>query len=217
MLLDSKQKLFASQMAPHFLSNIINYIHGLALGDEENKDKSIYYAAKFSKLMRYIIESTSFEYISLNKEIQMMNDYMDLQILMHKSSLNFNVKIQENINMEDYYIPSMLLQPFIENSIKHFPFANKGLYIDMEIFIKNEQLHIIIKDNGIGINKEKIINERESFSINIIKNRVKLINTLHKKSIWFNLDNIIENNQIIGLMVEYKFPIKNIQHENFYS
>ncbi|NQV01683.1 MAG: histidine kinase [Bacteroidia bacterium] len=112
-----QQKLFRSQMNPHFLFNSLSSIHNYIIHEEPAKAGQ--YLSKFSKLMRNILDCSVEEYIPLEEEITTIETYLDLQKLRFPEKFDFSIEVDKAIDTESITIPPMLLQPFIENSIEH--------------------------------------------------------------------------------------------------
>ena len=150
-----KHQAMNSLMSPHFIFNsltsIQNYIN---LNDSL---KASEYLAKFSRLIRMIIEKASQSEIALHEELIRLNYYLDLEKERFKGKFDFHLDVAQNINTFDIKIPNMIIQPYAENSIIHgiLPKHEHGnLYIRFKK--QNEQtLLIIIEDDGIGYNKAR--------------------------------------------------------------
>jgi LytS/YehU family sensor histidine kinase len=150
-----KHQAMNSLMSPHFIFNsltsIQNYIN---LNDSL---KASEYLAKFSRLIRMIIEKASQSEIALHEELIRLNYYLDLEKERFKGKFDFHLDVAQDINTLDIKIPNMIIQPYAENSIIHgiLPKHEHGnLYIRFKK--QNEQtLLIIIEDDGIGFNKAK--------------------------------------------------------------
>ncbi len=172
-LSELKQKLLSSQMNPHFTFNTLANIKALILQEENQKASK--YLTKFSHLLRKSMNSSLNETVLLDDEIELLENYLALQKIRFNNE--FSYKIQNDVEMsEDYLIPSMLLQPFVENCFKH-AFKNidyKGEIL-VHIFEKNNKLICQIADNGIGLINSKPINtNRKSLTFDITKRRFAL-------------------------------------------
>lgn len=118
---DSEIKAIKSQMNPHFFYNALNSIQGyIYSGDKENAAKSL---GLFSDLSRSILESSRNTEISLHDEIELLQNYLKLET-MRLPKIKYSIHTSESINLHDVYIPAMILQPLVENAIKH-GLANK--------------------------------------------------------------------------------------------
>ena len=137
-----------SQMNPHFIYNAIGSIQHYILKNEI--DQSFNYLSKFSSLIRKILNNSRNEYISLEQEISTLQLYIELEQIRFKHPFEFILIIDEQLDME-IDIPTMLIQPYIENSIWHglMPKETKGC---LELTLKKVEstIQIRIKDNGVG-------------------------------------------------------------------
>ena len=174
-------KILRSQMNPHFIYNTLNSISSL-IKYHKNKE-AISYLQKFSKLTSQIFKKNSKKNISLKEELDFCLQYISLEKLRFGDKIKFDLQIDEAIQTKNQLIPSMILQPLLENAVKHGIFHRKnessGL---LSLKIKNQKNHIrfTIEDNGIGFNKtpeEVFLNERES-SLIIVNKRINIYNKL---------------------------------------
>ncbi len=146
--LQMQQRLLRSQMNPHFTSNTL-----YAIQNEVKKDSksSINYLTKFSRLLRLVLENSMEDYVSLDKEIESLKKYMDLQLLRFPEKFMYTFDMG-NLDIDLITIPPMLIQPFVENSIEHgFSELEKHGEIKISITRQNKFLRCIIEDNGKGI------------------------------------------------------------------
>lgn len=209
-----KSKVFRSQVNSHFIFNILNSIKGSIINND--KEKSIDQLNKFSKLIRNILNHSLEEEVTLEKEIEITELYVFLENLRLGNQINFSIKIDVSSSIYDLKIPPFILQPFIENAIWH-GLAHKSGKKAIEISIKEDKntLHIIIKDNGIGmlkaieIEKKKSI-KHKSMGIDITKERLKLFshNTHQEYDLVF--ENIGPEKKSKGTKVIIELPIKNL-------
>ena len=178
-------QLLRSQMNPHFIYNSLNSISSL-IRSEENK-KAIKYLMKFSRLTRSIFQNSTKEKVLLSAEISILKNYLEMELLRFKNRFSYTLLIGENIDIKKVKIPPMILQPLVENAIKHgifhLPEDSKG-QVDIKITkilhsatLKN-MIQIEVIDNGIGIDKKTNIldsTERDS-ALTITKKRLHYFN-----------------------------------------
>ena len=169
------------QLNPHFFFNALNSINAY-VGKQET-DKAKYYLGKFSKLMRLTLENSQLDYVSLEDELSFLENYMTLE-QMNSDNFEFEINIDEDLL--DIKIPSMLLQPFVENSIEHA--FNKLIDEKGKIIIKITEtigfINVVIADNGIGISKQNNNNEHKSVAIELLKKRIDLYSKGKSKIIY---------------------------------
>ena len=136
------------------------------------------YLAKFSKLMRQILENSRQEFISVEEEVQMLQDYMDIHKLRLGDAFHYEINIDENINAEVDTIPPMFVQPFVENAIEHgvSPDRKDGL-IKLNLTKSGNFIAIEIVDNGKGLEAASTKSaDHISLSTKIIRERMELFN-----------------------------------------
>ena len=170
-----------SQMNPHFVFNSLNAIQYYMT--KNRLDLSEKYLIKFSRLIRMFFDSSGEQFITLEQEIQLLKSYLEIEKMRFEEDFEFHFIIDKSINL-DTKIPTMLLQPIVENAVNHGIFHLKAKGV-IEITIKNagikNEFIIIIKDNGIGIKmakeiKANSIKKHVSKSTKIIIDRIALIN-----------------------------------------
>ena len=175
--LQMQQRLLRSQMNPHFISNILNVIKTTI---KKNKEASLLYISKFSKLLRIVLENSTQDYVLLEKELESIRKYLDLQLLRFPKKFTYSLNYKGLKEHDLIYIPPMLMQPFIENSIEH-GFRNIDFIGKIEVTLSlNENskfLECNIIDNGIGFTSPTN-NHSESVSIELISSFIyKVTNT----------------------------------------
>ncbi|MCI5056218.1 MAG: tetratricopeptide repeat protein [Flavobacteriales bacterium] len=190
-----EQKVLRSQMNPHFISNSLTAIQAFILKNQSIQSAS--YLAKFAKLMRLIIESSRMDLISLEEELKILEYYLDLQKLRFDNKLDFNISIDDQLDIEEIKIPPMLLQPFIENAVEHGINKSEGK-IDIQFKDNKDSILISIQDNGIGIASSRSAEhkDRKSYSTQITKERIENLNARNKKILSFK---IMDLNKDLGL------------------
>ena len=209
--LNAQQKLLRTQLNPHFLFNTLNSIQQFIYQQEE-PEKIADYLAKFSRLTRSILEHSKADYIRLEDEIDFLKDYIELQQIRFDVPFTFELKVADDIDPTEVYIPPMFTQPFIENSIEH-GILNKREEGKISINFSKEaqQLVILLKDNGIGIERavfEKKNKKHRSLATEITKERLLTIEKkLRKKTALFIQDLSKDNNFITGTQVTLKLPL----------
>jgi hypothetical protein len=204
-LLSLEQKALQLQMNPHFIFNVLNGIK--AAGNSGNTNEMNVTISKFASLLRSILNNSRKEDVSLSEEINTIKNYIELEQNMSSNSFNYQIKtLLNNIDAEEILIPSMLLQPFIENSIKHgIQSIKKDGLITIKFEVKNNFLHCSIDDNGIGLLKAKN-NKKQHKSIAIKVNKERIENLSDKNS--FTIKELKEHESIIGTRVWFKIPLK---------
>lgn len=180
-LSELEMQLLRNQMNPHFIFNTLNSINSYII-QHQSKDASNYLTS-FSKLMRQILDNSKQKQISLDKELQSLKLYLELESVRLEHRFSFIITTEEFLPTDTIKIPPLIIQPFAENSIWHgLRFLDhQGL---LEIHCKSrdaETLLVIIKDNGIGRKKSKQISnnliKKKSYGIDITKERLKILDS----------------------------------------
>lgn len=177
-LLDYKQKALHLQMNPHFLFNCLAAISSYIMQNE--KEAAAKYLAMFSKLMRFTLESSKENWITLDKELASLNQYLSLEQLRLKNIFDFTINRSTSVE-DDMLVPPMLIQPLVENAIIHgiLPKQAKGK-IELYFDVVEDQLHVIVSDDGIGIEKsmeekQEQVELHKSLALSIIKERLEML------------------------------------------
>ncbi len=149
-----------AQLNPHFIFNSLGAIQYFIKTNE--KEKADAYLTSFARLMRLFLESSKNKYITLAEEIEMLRLYIQLEQLRFKNSFTASIILDPELDPAQIYIPSLLLQPFIENAINHGLFHKEGLgnlALDFSP-MEDEGLLVTLEDNGIGRTKAQEIKKR---------------------------------------------------------
>jgi tetratricopeptide (TPR) repeat protein len=180
-----EQKALQAMMNPHFVFNVINTIQYF-IGINESKAANQILTG-FARLMRKHLEICLKSSITLLEEIQYLNLYLSLEKLRFADKMNYAININEEIESEDITIPSMLIQPFIENAVWHGLLPKEdGGYISIDFKFHENVLSIKILDDGIGIlnsTKSKAAGKHTSRGLQLIHERINLLNKINKTSI----------------------------------
>lgn len=186
-LVDVKQQLLRQQINPHFIFNVLNSIQNSVL--TLKKEKSIELISKFSKLMRQILQNSDKEKVSIHEEISLLTNYMDLEKMRTKKKFDYEVLIDESIDIYNEEIPSMILQLFVENAIWHgiLPKEERGL-IKVKVEKEKDRIKVIIDDDGVGRKmsaklKTKDQQEKVSMGMKLIKQRIQTLNKKYQSNI----------------------------------
>lgn len=155
----TQQRLLRAQMNPHFTFNTLSVINRLV---DKDPVKAKNYLVKFSRLLASIFENSTFNYVSLEKELDALKEYMDLQQMVEENKFTYQISLND-VEPDLVYVPGMLLQPIIENSIKH-GFSESEAQGKIVIDFKEEGRFILCKisDNGKGIHNQEDKNGRTS-------------------------------------------------------
>lgn len=206
-----QQKLFRSQMNPHFIFNSLTSIQNYIL--EENSDKASKYLSRFSKLVRNILDSSVEEYVTLQEEISTIENYLELQKLRFQNKFDYTIEVDKAIHPENVLIPPMLAQPFIENSIEHGIKHKKSKgNIFIRFTLKDNNIVFEVEDDGVGREKAREIlfkqnKEHKSLATAITMERIRVLNKKLKKKIIFNLQDLKNSaDKPSGTKVQLEIP-----------
>lgn len=198
-----------AQMNPHYMANMLQSIHAHLSENLSNIDIS--YINKLSKLNRLILEFGKQESIPIQKEIEILTLFIELENLTLLHPCKYEFVIDEKLDTLDCKMPTMILQPIIENCIKHGIKNKKSQgHIKIDFLKKNDMLQCTITDDGVpGMKlKEYEATQHRSMSLEIIRNRLKLINELYNKEASIISNPILnELNEINGNCVTINIPI----------
>lgn len=154
-----EQKIFRAQMNPHFLFNSLNSIQRMFMeGKVEAANDAV---ADFSNLLRRILNNSGHMYISLKEELETLKLYMDIEKIRCDNAFDYQLSIGDDIDVNNFKVPPLIIQPFIENAIWHgiLPSKKKGMIIiNFNLSPNGNELDCIIQDNGVGIDLNKLNN-----------------------------------------------------------
>lgn len=221
LLTEYRLTALKAQINPHFMSNSLVAIQQLIL--TEQPDKANLYIAKFSQLIRYLLNYSDQSVSSLTNEISMIDLYVELEQLRFNNKFLFVKHIDSTINLDELYIPALITQPLIENAIWHglLPLpAYIQPKLTLRIELKTDQLLVSIEDNGVGpLSESKLPNAgRKSKGTSLIRSRLDSLNRLYETNgaqIEF-IELMDEANNKTGTRVEILFSnmmLNKLTHE----
>jgi LytS/YehU family sensor histidine kinase len=197
------------EMNPHFIFNSLNSVNQFI---SENKElEANKYLTSYSNLMRNMMENSNKDFISLDKEVEQLKKYLDLEHLRFQDKFDFEIIVDEALDAERVFVPNMILQPHLENAIWHgLRYLNEKGFLSLRFDLKGGKINVTIEDNGIGLTKSrelKTTNQKiyESRGLNNTKERIDLLNELYKKNISFKISE--KTGEEKGTVVEIIFPL----------
>lgn len=203
-LLSLEQKALQLQMNPHFIFNVLNGIKALGVA---NKPKELTTTInKFATLLRAVLHSSRKMYVSLEKEVSTLKNYIELEQQMSPNPFEYVINTNIDLDLDEILIPPMLIQPFVENSIKHGIKSIKNGKLSVNFSIIEEYLQCTIIDNGIGIRKSQQLKSsttHNSVAVKVTRERVESLSGTNS----FIIEEIIEEHQVIGTKVWFKIPL----------
>jgi len=182
-LIELQLKALRSQMNPHFVFNSLAAIQFYI--NENDFEASEKYLVKFSKLIRKFFELSKENEISLAAEISLLKSYLEIEKLRFKEKLDYKINVDKNLYIEDFKIPTMTLQPIIENAINHGIFNKEDNGTVTVNFKKGEEDIVIVEiiDDGVGFVNTKKGQRKGVKSSSVLKDRLHFLNNSKKWNI----------------------------------
>ena len=216
-------KALRAQMNPHFMFNALNSIqYYINSNDREFAGKCL---AQFAKLMRASLEYSELEVISLENEIEFLEDYLLInQQLRFENRLEYTLTVDEDIEEDIIGVPTMIVQPYIENAIEHGIRPKKSGLIKIEFkLVDDTAILCIIEDNGVGRARAREIQALDDYHLkhksrgtSITEKRLEILHASKKNAFFVKTIDLIDplSNKPIGTRVEIQIPIVEIPYKN---
>ncbi|RLD22130.1 MAG: hypothetical protein DRI69_02130 [Bacteroidetes bacterium] len=211
-IVDLERKALQAQMNPHFIFNAMNSIQNLVAKSDEKG--AIFYLGRFGKLLRSVLDNSNDSYVSLSKELELVENYILLESLRFQGVFKYDIDVDPALDYSDIKIPGFIIQPVVENAIQHGLIPKKG---EGELKIALRQngaiLSCIVEDNGVGRQASASSNKNKggsSVGLKILKSRLEL----HSQGdiegeVIFIEDLYSEDGSPSGTRVNIKLPIQN--------
>lgn len=205
----NKIKALRSQMNPHFIFNSLNSIQHFVISN--NSEKASKYLNKFSRLIRIILNHSEKQIITLSEEIELLKLYLELEQVRFENKFSYRITIDQSINADFIEVPTMLIQPFVENAILHglAPLPKDGL-LKISFSVREKSIVCTIDDNGIG--RENSLHTKNtnspmnlSLATKNTEERIRLLKKIDERDYSFTIFDKQEINQQ-GTKVEITFP-----------
>lgn len=206
-MLELHQQTLNAQMNPHFIFNALNSIYNFIL--KNDKMMAAKYLSKFANLIRLILSNSQKGSVSLKDELKALGIYMELEKIRFRDKFEFDITIDPQIKIASTQVPTLLIQPFVENAIWH-GFKNIDYLgkINIEFKLLNpETIQCIVIDNGVGRAKAKTSKittskNQESMGISVTEKRLQLLNETLDSQLQI-IDLVDEHQQALGTRVEF--------------
>ncbi|WP_300689125.1 histidine kinase [Chryseobacterium sp.] len=189
------------EMNPHFIFNSLNSVnHFIATNNELEANQ---YLTKFSKLMRGVMENSADDFIPFQQELDLLQNYLALEKTRFADKFDYEIEVDENLNLQSQQIPGMLIQPFLENAIWHgLRYRTEKGLLKLSFEKDKQSLKIVVEDNGIGIEeskKQKTTHQktREGRGMKNTLERIQLLNDLYKKDITCSIKDMKESSGVL--------------------
>jgi len=203
-------KSLRSQMNPHFIFNALNSVnHFISQNDERTANK---FLSEFSRLMRLVLENSQEDFISLQKEEEIISLYVKLEHYRFRDKFDYQIHLDENLNKETLELPPMLIQPYIENAVWHgLRYKESKGNLNVNIGKDSHGLKVEILDNGIGRKKSselKTANQKKHNSTGLknIQDRLSILNTVYKTNYKVAIEDLPSD---AGTRVTISLPLQN--------
>ncbi|MBS1610962.1 MAG: histidine kinase, partial [Bacteroidetes bacterium] len=201
-----------AQMNPHFIFNSLNSINMFIL--ENNRLQASEYLSKFSKLIRLILQNSQEAFIALEKELEALQLYMELESLRFENKFNYKINVAGDLDVTSIKVPPLIIQPYVENAIWHGLIHKKEKgNLEVRVEIKDKTIYYTIKDDGVGRKKaeefkSKSAVKQKSMGMRITADRIALLKQHNQTSIIIN-DLTLENGNAGGTEVQIEIPVIN--------
>lgn len=215
-------KALRAQMNPHFMYNALNSIQNYITSREITSAAK--YLAKFAKLMRQSLEYSDLEIISLEKEVEFLDDYLFInEKLRFEDRLHYQITVADDIEEDILGVPTMIVQPYVENAIEHGLRSKKDGMVKVHFSLYDDDTILcLVEDNGIGREKARQLRMNDpnyqnyrSRGTNITQERLQLLHqqSKEKKGVFVHTIDLIDEKDgaPLGTRVEIKIPIVEIQ------
>ena len=210
-LITLEQKALQSMMNPHFIFNSLGSIQSYLL--QNKSDNAGLYLSQFARLIRQNLNAINASNINLEEEIDRLKNYLDLEKLRMNDKFDYRIEVAENVLADEVQIPSMIIQPFVENAIWHgIAFLKeKGKILIRFTMHDNKSLKVMVEDNGIGMKRSETISSKKDthrhMGMDMVSKRLELLGK--KLSVTTRLDysEVYPGSQNPGTRVEILVPM----------
>jgi ligand-binding sensor domain-containing protein/anti-sigma regulatory factor (Ser/Thr protein kinase) len=205
---ETEMMALRAQMNPHFIFNCINSID--ALIQSNDKYHATIYLNKFAKLIRNILDSSKQNTVTLAKDLDTLQLYIELEQLRNENKFIAKISADDELMRDDYQVPPLIIQPFVENAILHGIRYRKGNDGKLSVSVNKHEsyLQYIIEDNGVGRNafSNQELQAKTSYGINMSTDRIKLFNDEEKPSV--QITDLFTGKEPAGTKVEVLLKIQ---------
>ena len=202
------------QMNPHFIFNALNSIQSFVMTHDAITANS--YLSKFANLIRMFLDSSRSKYTSLQEEIKLLNIYIEMESLRFEDKFDFTIQVDQDVN-KYIEIPTMILQPFVENAINHgLRYKRMKGVLKIHFYYSKDHLICRMEDNGVGRKVAKEIQSKtrkgyKSQGLKITAERLVTYNKINESNIGFSISDLVtgphEGHEDTGTVVEVRFPL----------
>lgn len=211
---EMEMRALRAQMNPHFIFNCLASINRYIVKSDHKTASN--YLTKFAKLVRLILDNSAVENVTLDRELQTLQLYIEMEVLRFDHAFDYKIEIDPSISVETLLLPSMLLQPYIENAIWHGLLNKKDGKGKLWITIQEVApllLRVEIKDNGVGRLRAQELRSKEalhskSYGMQLSQERLKLMRGVFNKEASVSVVDLMEKEHPSGTSVVIDIPIQ---------
>ncbi|MHA4845249.1 sensor histidine kinase [Flavitalea antarctica] len=213
----TEMRALRAQMNPHFIFNCLNSINRYIVKSDHKTASN--YLTRFARLIRSILDNSASETITLDNEIQTLQLYLDIEKLRFANAFEYSIEVEEGITAETINIPSMLLQPYVENAIWHGLLQKESGTRELWVRFRQARADLLvaeIEDNGIGREKAKELKSKEainkkSYGMQISKDRIFLINQIYNMQAKVQVEDLVDMyGNAVGTKVTVQIPVGHL-------
>lgn len=196
-VIENQMKILKLQLNPHFLFNSLNSISDYI--QKNNIQDADEYLTKFAKLMRYTLENSEEKEILLSEELSMIELYVQLESKRLGNKVNYNLSVQDSVDVSTLLVPPSILQPLVENSIWHgLSSKEQGGIVSIDIRLENGMLLIHVDDNGVGRKNVQVLSKnKKSFGFSLTKERIAILNHLKKTNATIDIHDLPVGTRVV--------------------
>lgn len=208
-LITLEHKALQSMMNPHFIFNALGSIQGFLLQNKSSEAGT--YLSQFARLIRQNMNSLKSNYICIDEEVERLRNYIDLEKLRMNNCFDFEIIVDEELDSYEVCIPSMIIQPFVENAIWHgISSLNDGGKITVVFnHIDEKSIEVLVEDNGVGIKDSDQLSKPGSglnMGMTLTKKRLRLIGERQGVNSKVRSKNLLPNNEFPGTQINIIIP-----------
>jgi two-component system LytT family sensor kinase len=175
-----KLKSIRSQLNPHFMFNALSSIQNLM--NKQETEEANHYLTRFAVLTRSVLDSSEQDLISLKEELAIVDNYLQMEQL--RFGFSYELSVEPGLQPANIDVPPMLLQPFVENAVKHGIAGRKSGRITVQVMKEGNKLKLLVNDDGIGFDTKK---QYTGFGMKLSRERIELLNQFYPATT-FGLD-----------------------------
>ncbi|MBV9961139.1 MAG: histidine kinase [Parafilimonas sp.] len=207
-----KQKALKSQISPHFIFNCLNSIQQYIV--EKNVEDSNIFISRFSELIRKTLDYSEKNEITIKEELNYLKTYLLLEQERFENNFQFEIKVSLQNEIENNYIPPLILQPLVENAIKHGIRSrndNNGT-IEITVEFKSAYVSLTVKDNGQGIfhtlkSKTALFSDYQSMGIQLVQERINALKDISGEEAKITIQEVDDKNFYHGTIINIEIPL----------